>query len=270
MNKTTKQSQAEAREAIKNIKVADRKVSVKGILFDKDGTLLDFMSLWGGWAQSLSESIEQFLIQNNIMVPKVADMLGTVRNEHGFITDYDPRGPLAMASVEEMNSITAWQLYQMGFSWNDALQHARKFVQKATERIEEQRSIRQMPGLTSFLDKCRLNGLKLAVVTSDDTAAAIKHLEWMNIRQYFELIVGHDEVNCGKPDPEMVFYTCGKLGLPPSQTMVIGDSNGDMQMGKLAGAALVVGIASSQKARNALLDADEIIYHYDQLSFESR
>jgi phosphoglycolate phosphatase len=245
----------------------DRKVRIEGILFDKDGTLLDFMSLWGAWAQSVHDSLAGYVSLKSSF--SLDDLLGTVSDGEGNIVSHDPKGPLTMASPEEMGAIIAWRLYYEGHSWNDSLTLARRFFQAADAHVEEQRGAKPIHGLPEFLGQCRAQGLKLAVVTSDHTASAVKHLEWMNIRDYFEHVIGDDQVKHGKPHPEMIGEACARLGLVPSQTVMIGDANGDMQMGKRGGVALTVGIASGPEVRDALRDADIIVGHYHELSLSA-
>lgn len=242
----------------------DRKVRIKGILFDKDGTLLDFMSLWGTWAQSVRDSLAGYVSSESPF--SLDDLLGTTSDGEGNIVSHDPKGPLTMASPEEMGAIVAWRLYHEGHSWNDSLTLAHRFFQAANAQVEEQRRAKPIQGLPEFLEDCRTQGLKLAVVTSDHTASAVKHLEWMNIRDYFEEVIGDDQVKQGKPHPEMIEEACARLSLDPSQVVMIGDANGDMQMGKRGGTALTIGIASGPDSRGALRDADIIVNHYHELS----
>lgn len=68
----------------------------------------------------------------------------------------------------------------------------------------------------------------------------------------------------------MALLACRELGLPPSEAVVIGDSNADMQMGKRAGAVMTIGVAEEygEDAQEAsyLRDADVIIAGYGELT----
>lgn len=83
----------------------------------------------------------------------------------------------------------------------------------------------------------------MAVVTADETAAAESHLRWLGIRQYFTAVIGTDQVEQGKPFPDMALLACQRLGVSPAEAAVIGDTNGDMRMAKAAGAAAAIGLA---------------------------
>lgn len=245
--------------------VNGRRVSIKGILFDKDGTLLDFVGLWGTWALTVTGLLEQAVLQagGKLTVDR-GKVLGLILDNGGAVVDYDVEGPLAMATEAETTAVLAWQLYAAGVPWNEAMRQVRLLLDSAMETVRQQRSAKPVPQLEPLLARCRELGLRLGVVTADRTSEASAHLEWMGLGAYFASIVGTDLVPLGKPDPSMALLACAELGLRPEEVLVIGDSNADMQMGKRAGAALTVGYAPGGKMEH-LLDADEIIRSYDEL-----
>lgn len=248
------------------IEVQGRAVSCAGLLFDKDGTLLHFMDMWGEWAETLTDLVDGHLtvIGAKRLGPKES-LLGLKYNEAGQAIDYDKTGPLAMGTVEEVTALLAWQLYAAGVPWNEALLQIRQLSASAMLELRKHRPAHSMPGLHQLLHACKEAGIPLGVVTSDTTEDAIEHLEWMGIRSCFQSIVGRDRVSLGKPDPEMVFLACRELGIPHESVVVIGDSNADMQMGRHAGVPLTIGITEEDNAATYLLDADLIIRSYEEI-----
>ncbi|MFD0674238.1 HAD family hydrolase [Cohnella sp. GCM10027633] len=220
---------------------------IDGVLFDKDGTLLDFIHTWGNWSERLLAKFSALLLERGL--PPVGvdlDALwGALRAEDGFVADYDRRGPLAMGTVNDMLIILAWQGYRAGLSWAEAKTLAADAKRWADEQLDATRSVRLLPGVLDFLEACRLVGLRLAVVTADETEAAVKHLEWLGIRERFAAIIGTDQVERGKPYPDMAVLACERLGLRDGRFAVIGDTEGDMSMGKEAGAAASILISAS-------------------------
>jgi phosphoglycolate phosphatase-like HAD superfamily hydrolase len=82
----------------------------------------------------------------------------------------------------------------------------------------------------------------------------------LEISTFFQLILGGDEVNRPKPDPEMIESACKQLTLFPHQIVYIGDSVADMIMAKKAGAGLAVGVLGGASDQSLLSpEADVVI-----------
>ncbi|WP_082691490.1 HAD family hydrolase [Paenibacillus rubinfantis] len=252
------------------IEAQGQKAICRAILFDKDGTLLNFMGLWGSWAAALTDLMERKLAE--LGSPgglNKAALLGLHTDEENRVIGYDKTGPVAMGTEEEVIALLASTLYAAGLPWNEAVTAVRELNGAAMEELKQRRDAVPLPGLREFLQSCQEVGVKLAVVTSDSTAGALEHLEWMGIRDAFTSVVGRDRVARGKPGPDMALLACRELGISPSEAVVIGDSNADMQMGKRAEVVMTIGIAEefSGDPLDAvyLRDADVIISSYQEL-----
>lgn len=243
------------------LQVNNREMEIDAILFDKDGTLLQFLPLWGTWAgimtSLMAESI-QALGKGADIAPE--SLLGVELDEQKRVVAYDLGGPLSIASIPEIEGALAWQLYTRGVPWNQALQRVREIRAAADEEVERKRPTMPLPGLLPFLSRCMEAGLPLAVVTADQTAEAVKHLQWLGVADCFKAVMGRDRVINGKPSPEIVYKACELLGVLPARTVLIGDTAGDMQTGRLAGVGLTIGIGGE-----ALAGADVMIRSYDEL-----
>lgn len=248
------------------IRLEDDIIPCSGILFDKDGTLLDFMALWSQWALTLTTLVEgQLMLLGAESKAPAGSLLGLTLDTDGEVKGYDKTGPLAMGTEEEVTAILAWQLYTAGVPWNEAILQIRSFNTVAMEKLEETGNAIPITGLHIFLSGCKAAGIELGIVTSDTTSAAMKHMDWLGIRNYFGSIVGRDRVSNGKPDPEMARLAMGELGIQAENCLIIGDSNADMMMGRLAGVFRTIGISSADNAEDYLLDADIIVPDYTHL-----
>ncbi|WP_433945754.1 HAD family hydrolase [Paenibacillus sp. SN-8-1] len=243
--------------------VSGREYEVDGILFDKDGTLIEFLPLWGGWAQIMTDQVAAAIRSGEFPVPLEVrcEWLGIEMDEQGQITGYDLGGPLSIASIPEIEGILAWQLYKHGLAWNEAIAKIRNFRMKASQYIERERPVFPVQGLQGFLGKCNELGVPLGVVTADQTDEAVKHLSLIGIDGYFKTIIGSDLVSEGKPSTEIVYKACRELGIAPNRTVLVGDTGGDMQMGFDAGMAVTIGI----NRNGSLIGAKETITSYDAL-----
>ncbi|MNN27147.1 Phosphoglycolate phosphatase [compost metagenome] len=225
-------------------------------MFDKDGTLLQFISLWGSWSECFLEQFTRQLEERGLAFPAqhLASLLGTVHDAGGRITDYDRNGPLAMGTMSDLYAILSWQGYLLGLSWAESRELVDLCRQEADAMLERSRPVLPLPGLLRFLDDCAASGVVLAVVTADETSAAENHLRWLGIREYFSVVIGTDQVERGKPFPDMALLACERLGVQPDEAAVIGDTNGDMRMAKAAGAAVAVGITGAVTAGKTVAD----------------
>lgn len=237
--------------------------SIKAVLLDKDGTLLDFNRMWGFWTNEVMRLVHFRLAERDCSISQedIPHIWGTIHDEQGRMVDYDARGPLAMGTMEEVYAVLIWHGYRAGLSWAVSKAIVHDCIQEANLIMEHSRPAYPLPGVREFLDHCREKGIRLGVVTADDTDSAHKHLEWMGMVDYFEVIVGNDQVLQGKPFGDMVLLACEQLGIAPDQTAVIGDTNGDMQMARAADSALAIGIGTGVDRQSA----DAVIFSFTQL-----
>ncbi|WP_211749337.1 HAD-IA family hydrolase [Paenibacillus sp. Marseille-Q4541] len=248
---------------------------VKGILFDKDGTLLNFISLWGSWCEILIHQVNKRIEERIPVHPSLASLpsiFGVICDEQGKIVDYDTEGLLSTGTMADMQSVIIHYSEQAGIGNAEAHVIAYESMKEAYQGIERSRPVQARANIMDVLAQCRKQGVLLAVVTADETDDAVKHLEWLGLSNYFETIVGTDQVRQGKPSPDMIYLACERLGILPSEVAVIGDTDSDMQMGKAAGVAITVAIFPEDKAetrigRNLMpyRNADVLITSYIQL-----
>ncbi|WP_337103197.1 HAD family hydrolase [Paenibacillus sp. YIM B09110] len=238
---------------------------VDAILMDKDGTLIDFVSMWGYWSEQVMTAFNEGLISRGLKALDAAVIpmfWGTRHDDSGRIIEYDRNGPLAMGTMADLYAVLAWQGYIAGMSWAEARTMAIRCGEEANVSLLKERPERLLPRVQSFLDACMRQGLKLAVVTADETDAALRHLEWLGIRPYFEAVIGTDQVERGKPFGDMAELACLRLGVQPARTAVIGDTNGDMLMGRSAGTNLRIALKGGQALYP---DASHIVLGYQEM-----
>lgn len=78
-------------------------------------------------------------------------------------------------------------------------------------------------------------GVKMAIVTSKTSATARRGLRLFNLEQYFEPVIGVEEVHKHKPDPEPVLAALRITGLSAADCLMVGDSPHDLMSGQGAG-----------------------------------
>lgn len=77
--------------------------------------------------------------------------------------------------------------------------------------------------------------LKTGIVTNTYKKVALEITDFHGITNFFDVIVGGDEVEKGKPAPDSILKACKKLKIAPEEALFIGDTKNDINAGKNAG-----------------------------------
>jgi HAD superfamily hydrolase (TIGR01509 family) len=77
--------------------------------------------------------------------------------------------------------------------------------------------------------------LKTGVITNSFKNTALKILDYHGIKKAFDVIIGGDEVEHGKPAPDSILKACEALNIKPEEALLVGDTMNDINAGKNAG-----------------------------------
>jgi phosphoglycolate phosphatase len=103
-------------------------------------------------------------------------------------------------------------------------------------------------------------GHTLALATTDTRVSTEAHLRALGIDRFFSAVVCGDDGIPLKPAPDMALAVCARLGIAPSEAIMIGDSAADMVMARSAGLAAAIGVTSGAMPGEALAPyADHVI-----------
>lgn len=122
------------------------------------------------------------------------------------------------------------------------------------------------PHVVSTIRKLKQNGITLTIASSRSHESLAMLSGQMHIGDCLSLILGADDVEKAKPQPEPVLKTLEITGFSPSETLVVGDMPVDILMGLRAGAT-TVGVTYGNGSADALrkAGANYIIDRFDQL-----
>jgi len=109
--------------------------------------------------------------------------------------------------------------------------------------FNSQDSLQLYPGVREMLDELKAKGLTLGIVTSKMHNAEFEghrigcagELKKMGIAGMFSVVVGLEDVQKPKPDPECIRLALGKIGVRPGNTLVAGDTIADIEAARAAG-----------------------------------
>jgi len=206
------------------------------VLFDLDGTILDDMVRYRTMARARFEVIRG--AAGIEAAEKWAELSGVDLRNYNV----DLMGPLAKAPRKEDNTVAAAALWPHGYRWYEAIETARRLYEEA-DRLQETRYVPILfEGIAETLQTLKGAGLRLGIATNGSGVAARGLMAVHRLKGLFEVFVGADMVEEGKPDPEMILLSCELAGVPPAETVYVGDAPADMIAGRAAGCRAVIAV----------------------------
>lgn len=202
---------------------------IRAVLFDKDGTLLDYHRTWGPInlaAAELAAAGDRDLADHLLA-------LGGM-DRTSMITR--PGSLLAAAHTVEIAA--AWVEAGSPLPLDDlAARLDALFTASATGSVP-------IGDLDACFSALRAAGLSLGIASSDNEASIRLMLAHLGLARHISFIAGYDSGHGVKPGPGMALAFAAALGLQPSEIVVVGDNSHDIDMGRSAGAGLVIGVLS--------------------------
>jgi len=208
---------------------------ISGILFDKDGTLLDFARTWpAAYRAAASELATMATISTATEAPALADAL---LRRAGYDTEgrLEPGSPLAAGSNAEIAAI--WAAEPALAAIDDVLAAIERVFAHFADTAPA-----TVPNLADLFARLGRRGLALGVATNDSAAAAHAWLDHVGVAGHLDFVCGADSGHGAKPGPGMVRAFCAATGLKPAAVAVIGDTPHDLDMARAAGAGLAIAV----------------------------
>jgi HAD superfamily hydrolase (TIGR01549 family) len=227
------------------------------LIFDKDGTLIEFHLMWGGWVESLGQRLEAatgLAVRDGLF-----DLLGvdpgTGRVEaHGMLaaTPMSRIREAVVAHVAGAGATPEAAVAAVAASWY------------APDPVELAQPVTDLKAL---LGRLRGRVPQFAVATSDDRDPTERTLRALGIDGEMAAIACADDGFASKPAPDPVLQLCARLGVPPGCSAVVGDSPADMAMARAAGSVRAIGVLTGVGDR-AMLEplADAVIGSIEELA----
>jgi phosphoglycolate phosphatase len=215
---------------------------IAGILFDKDGTLLDYDASWLPVNRELASIAAQGdpALADRLLIACGMDPVTGHIVPDSLIAAGNTRqiseGLVAAGSKVELDALTV-EL--------DAL-----FSRAADLSVP-------VTDLSGFFRRLHARGYKLGVASSDNERS-IRHIAArFGFIDHIDYVAGYDSGFGTKPEPGMVLGFCQATGLRPEQVAVVGDNNHDLHMGHNAGVGLKVGVLTGTGSRDSLMAASD-------------
>lgn len=121
------------------------------------------------------------------------------------------------------------------------------------------------PGVTDALARFEAAGFGFAVCTNKAEHASLLLLRALGIENRFRAICGKDTFAVNKPNGEALLQTIARAGGGPERTIMIGDSQIDVETARNAGVPVIAVNFGYSKEPVESYAPDQVIGHYDEL-----
>lgn len=219
-------------------------MKIKAIIFDKDGTLLDFDAFWISVAIGAVSDILKTVGANEALTDDMLASVGADR-ETASLDGLLCKGTYEQISKAFYDVLTKSE-YSIGYgSFYDLV------VEAFHNNIPKGRVIPTCDNIKAVFENLQSMKIKTAVVTTDDKYVTEKCLEELGIKEFFNRIYTDDGVNPSKPNPYYITKFCEDEGINPNELLMVGDTLTDMNFAE-NGKIKAIGVAKSEEGRQLL------------------
>ena len=175
----------------------------QGAIFDMDGLMFDTEAIWQeGWR--------------------------IYAKEYGYEPSAEFGRKISGTSGEIMREVV--RTYYPRVDTDEFISSARGYVDDCLSQ-----SVPVKEGLIEILELFKNNGVRMAVASSSRKERIRQNLAMTNTLEYFDAVVSGQEIQNGKPEPDIFLAAAEQLSLPPQDCYVLEDSFGGVQAGHAAG-----------------------------------
>lgn len=219
------------------------------VIFDKDGTLVCFHTMWNSWCEELANRMNEETSSD--LSTDVYELMG-----YDSETKKIGMGMLAEKTHPYIKQKVVEMLMKQGFNeWE-----AKQVLEKTWKDTPENMQIKMTGNLRALFTRLQEKGIKVAICTSDSREGTVEFLERLSLVNLVDLVVcGDDPVSKSKPDPHNAIHICNELGVKASEAIMVGDTPADTIMGQAANLGLTIGVLTGVGSQEDLMAADVIV-----------
>ncbi len=219
---------------------------IRGVLFDKDGTLLDFDATWPPAYAAVAEELAG-LAGDPGLAARIMRLGGY--GEDGAL---DPASVFACGTTREIVEFCA-TLPEL-----DGVEGVETRVDGIFTAYGERGPL-AIDNLAELLEGLRARGLRLGLATNDSMASTEAWLAYNGFKRFFDFVAGADSGYGPKPDPAVFDAFCTATGLKPGEVCMVGDAITDVELARAGGAGLAVVVQTGVGHGDALAARADVV-----------
>ncbi len=218
---------------------------IRAILFDKDGTLLDFEATWGPMYRALALELAGGDAARALAMLVAGGLdAATGRVRSGSV--------LGAGTSAEMVAL-----------WFPALDAAAAVALAASIDARCHDHGRSgsvvVPGAAEVLARLAAAGYVMGVATNDGTLAAVGAMDALGFAGWLPHVYGYDAVAWPKPAADAVHAFAAAAGVEADEVAVVGDNRHDLEMARAAGAGAAIGVLTGNSGHDDLAPFADVV-----------
>lgn len=229
---------------------------IKGVLFDKDGTLIKFKEIWSTITHEIIEELLELENEKNNegLRQRLAYSIGLYGEE------IDERGFLASGTTQDI----AKQFNRVLSKEEPGVYHWLK-ERIHTKTNERRDCILPTCNVRQFLSVLKEKGIVVGVATSDDYETTCVCMDKIGAYEYIDFIGTGDRYK-KKPDPQVVEVFCKEYNLQLEEVAMVGDTICDMELSVNSKIGCGVGVLSGVGSKETLQEfATYVVENIEQM-----
>lgn len=166
---------------------------------------------------------------------------------------------LSPTEQQQIVGVTAAKFFRELFEQRGETDHNFADIVKRFNEVYEnviRTNVRPFVGAKSLPEKVKSQGLLMAVVSGSTEKQVNIVLDYLNIRELFDLVITAEDIHESKPNPEGYLLAAEKLGVNPKDCVVLEDATAGVKAAKEAGMK-VIGVRNNGNQDLSL--ADEVV-----------
>ena len=217
-----------------SLNIQNVEIECKLVLYDLDGTLVEKKFRNTALAMARYETLI------NIAGKNAASLWAKLSGVNTTTFCVNDNGPLSKAPRKEDLIVATTAIWMDNINWFQAKEKATESYTLADELQTTKYKPQLIEGAIESLISLKEAGFKLGIATNGSGEGARILMESIGVDSFFDVYIGADDVNEGKPEPDMIIEACKQMKIDPSETIYVGDELVDAIAGTRAGVNTII------------------------------
>ena len=245
------------------VQVGGRRFDIDVVVFDKDGTLIDFHIMWGTRART---AVDALVLESGGG--------GRLQSALYHTLGYSPEsgttrgdGPLAVVPLSQTDTVMTTVLYQHGWPWHEAERLIAETFSPVMFSEPTADVVSPLGNVRDTVDQLNRNGIRTVIATSDNRDPTVKILNMLGIESFFDVLYCGDDANLPqKPSAAVLQEIAGYCRVETDKIMMVGDTVGDLSMAHAANAGAKIGVVGGATEDRILAEwSDALVSSIDEI-----